>query len=98
MRASWSDRLGVQTPLQSGNLASAAQSPACGGGLVSGSTAPAAAAVPPAATANPMATINPRIEWCILGPSHVGVLIVKPIHRPNAAIAIHRQSDSPPTT
>ena len=29
--------------------------------------------------------------------SHVGVLIVNPIHRPNAAIAIHRHSDSPPT-
>src|SRR5882757_8442208 len=64
MRAFWSDMLGVQTPLQSGSLASAAQSAACGGGLVSGSTAPAAAPVPTTATANPMATQNTRIECC----------------------------------
>src|ERR1700761_500769 len=30
MRAPWSDRLGVQTPLQSGSLARSAQSRACG--------------------------------------------------------------------
>src|ERR1700730_9117727 len=52
IRAFWSVMLGVQTPLQSGNLARAAQSAACGGGLITGSCAPAAAAAaPPAAAA-----------------------------------------------
>jgi len=30
--------------------------------------------------------------------SQLGPLMVKPIHRPNAAIAIHRLSDTHPTT
>src|SRR5579862_8041760 len=54
IRASWSDKLGVQTPLQSGNFARAAQSPACGGGLITGSGAPGAAATPVAAAARPI--------------------------------------------
>src|ERR1700761_5068502 len=64
MRAAWSVKLGVQTPLQSGNLASAAQSPAFGGGLISGSPAPNAAAAPNRATT----ATHLRIECCIRKP------------------------------
>src|SRR4051812_20409306 len=45
IRASWSDMLGVQTPLQSGSFARADQSAGCGGGLTTGSSALAAVQV-----------------------------------------------------
>src|ERR1700679_448778 len=88
--------LGVQTPLQSGRPASADQSFAWGGGLM---TVPAMAAG--ACTASPTsavaATLHLRAVNGIANPQ-VGALMVNPIHRPHAATAIQSASDSPPTS